>query len=77
MKSFDVQSYNKNVSLFLKNKGQYLLLEILALSLIVYVYKVLAVEWLHDKMSLLYQFVPVAYTWWYVLVSFKQVTLFW
>lgn len=77
MKSFDVQSHNKNVSLFLKNKGQYLLLEILALSLIVYVYKVLAVEWLHDKMSLLYQFVPVAYTWWYVLVSFKQVTLFW
>lgn len=68
MKSFDVQSYNKNVSLFLKNKGQYLLLEILALSLIVYVYKVLAVEWLHDKMSLLYQFVPVAYTWWYTSI---------
>lgn len=71
MKSFDVQSHNKNVSLFLKNKGQYLLLENCLCI------QVLAVEWLHDKMSLLYQFVPVAYTWWYVLVSFKQVTLFW
>lgn len=33
------EAYNKNVSLFLKNKGQYLLLEIVALSLFVYVYK--------------------------------------
>lgn len=72
MKSFDVQSHNKKVSLFLKNKIRDIGSVINCLCI-----QVLAVEWLHDKMSLLYQFVPVAYTWWYVLVSFKQVTLFW